>query len=552
MTPLAVVSGFVGGLGLFFMGMRLLTQHLKALADRRVRQSAARWTRSRWSGCVWGMVAGAVTQTMPALTFVLIGMLRSGILSTRRAVTILIGGNIGVMILVLLASFDIKLGVFYILGIAQIITVVATRGRTSNDRMQALAWALFGLGLMVFGFVLIRETAAPLANYPWYRETIAQAGRSLLLCVLAGTVLSVLSQSTVVVLVTGISFAAAGILDVEQILALHIGANLGSSLSLYLFTRHLSGQSRQIAMFQVLNNCLLAVMFLPLILIEAKFGVPLIKAALLSFDLPIEQALAVYCLFPNLVTCAIHLVILRTVERRLELLWPTTEIELLSRPWYVHDQILEDAKRSLLMADREQRRLIKIFSCCMDIVRHGTELHPMGETARDVLTRIDEFMHDAGRCFPDEFIDDHVAILTRQRLLFGLNDQILEVCGLLNIMAPNTTLDTWRTDLIEGIDAVLLVFSAMLNEEDGLSDLPSEQFMSGRGELMGRMRRNYLVQSTLPSLARTSVLLITSGVEHLFVLLSQLAQTYREAAGAAGERLVDTRAAPSVPVAAEN
>ena len=81
------------GSGLFFMGLNLLTQHLKALTNRRVRQSAAKWTSSRWSGCLWGVLAGAVAQTMPALTFVTIGMLRSGILTPRRAFPILVGGK---------------------------------------------------------------------------------------------------------------------------------------------------------------------------------------------------------------------------------------------------------------------------------------------------------------------------------------------------------------------------------------------------------------------------------------------------------------------------
>ena len=546
MTPFAVIGGFVGGLGLFFMGMRLLTLHLKELTDRRIRQSAERWTRDRWSGCVWGIVAGAVTQTMPALTFVLIGMLRSGILSPRRAYTILLGGNIGVVMLVLLVSFDIKLAMFYILGIAQIITFIATVGRSAQDRLQALAWALFGMGLMVFGFVLLRETAAPLANHTWYQETIARAGSSLLLCVLASMVLSVLLQSNVVVLVTGIGLAAAGILDVEQILALHIGANLGSSVSLYLFSLHLDGQPRQVAMYQVMNNCLLAMIFLPMILIEATFGVPLIKAALLSIkQLPLDQLLAIYYFVPNLVTCVIQLAILEKVERLLEMWWPTTEMEVLARPQYIHDQSLGNAKGSLLLADREQRRLIEIFSHCLASVRQGTALRPLRETARDVLMRTDEFLHDVALRFPDQAIDEHVAILTRQRLLSGLNDQILELCGILHRMAPNTTLDAWRMSIVEGIDAVLLVFSDMLKEKDGLRTHPAEQLMSGgRSELMNRMRRNYLGgKSALPSGARTSVLQITSSVEHVFVLLSQLAQTYREAVSAFGERL-DTPAHP--------
>ena len=242
------------------------------------------------------MVAGAVTQTMPALTFVLIGMLRSGILSTHRAFAVLQGGNIGIWVLVLLVSFDIKLAVLYLLGIAPIIVVIATwRSTIQWPFAGALGSALFGMGLMIFGFILLREAAAPLAGYSWFQGTLAWAGRSLLLCVLVSAVLSVLVQSSGCVLVIGIGLASAGILGVEQVLAIHIGACLGSSLSLRLLSTHLRGQARQVAMYQELTNYLMTVIFLPLYLIEAHYGVPLIKAALLSIGLPLEQLLALYC-----------------------------------------------------------------------------------------------------------------------------------------------------------------------------------------------------------------------------------------------------------------
>ena len=536
-APVAIAGGFVGGLGLFFMGMRLLTQHLKTLADRRVRQSAARWTKTRWSGYLWGMVAGAVTQTMPALTFVLIGMLRSGILSSRRAFAVLQGGNIGIWMLVLLVSFDIKLAILYLLGVAAIIIFVATWQRAIQDRMKALGWALFGMGLMIFGFIMLREAAAPLADFSWYQEMLAWAGRSLLLCVIVSTVLAVLVQSSTAVMVIGVGLTAAGAFGVEQFLAIHVGACLGSSLSLRLFSMHFQGQSRQVAMYQELSNYLLAGIFLPLILIEVNYGVPLLKAALLSIDLPLGQILALYCFFPDLVTGVLQLAFLGPLARQLERWYPRTKMELLSRPRHIHDRALDSAERSSLLLDREQRRLPELFSCYFDSVRQGTALAPLRETARDLLTRIDEFLHDVAHRFPDQAIEDQVTILTRQRLFLGLNELLLELCRMLHRMPSSSALESWRTGLVEGIDTVVLVFNDMLNAEEDLGPLPTERLMmSGRGEVMSRMRRAYLgAESSLSHADRTGVLQITSTAEHVFLLLSELAQTYQET-GAAADR----------------
>ena len=58
-----VFGGMVGGLGIFFVGMWLLTESLKALATRRLRLIAQRWTGNRLVGFAWGTAAATITQT---------------------------------------------------------------------------------------------------------------------------------------------------------------------------------------------------------------------------------------------------------------------------------------------------------------------------------------------------------------------------------------------------------------------------------------------------------------------------------------------------------
>ena len=526
---IAIIGGFAGGLGLFFMGLNLLTQHLKALANRRVRQSAAKWTSSRWSGCLWGVVAGAVTQTMPALTFVTIGMLRSGILTPRRAFPILVGGNIGAVMLLLLVSFDIKLVVLYALGASQLITLVASEGRSSEVKLQAFSAVLFAMGMMVLGFVLIKESAAPLANHVWVQEFVALAARSLVLCLLTGTLLCLVVQSSVIVMVTGIGLAITGVLGTEQVFMLHVGSCLGSSLSLYLLSAQLKGGARQTSMYQVLHNCVLAAIFLPLIMIETYAGVPLMKAALFTLGLPVGQSLALYCIFANIVTGVFQLTVLRRAAVLTRRWWPPTETELLSQPHFIHDRTLEDAEAALRMADLEQRRLLEILSRCLDQVRQGARLGALRDSAKDVLTRIEEFLQELAYRYPNQEIDNQVSVLTRQRLLWTLDERILKLCELLYATPRHAHLDQWRTGIIEGVDAVLMVFTDMLITDDESFFRIGEQLTEGREEMMCKMRHAYLeAGSSLSDDERTNILQVTSSVEHVFSLLAELVREYQK------------------------
>ena len=60
-------AGVTGGLGLFVVGMWLLTENLKSLASRQLRRTASRWTGNRFSALLWGALAGSVTQSMSAI-----------------------------------------------------------------------------------------------------------------------------------------------------------------------------------------------------------------------------------------------------------------------------------------------------------------------------------------------------------------------------------------------------------------------------------------------------------------------------------------------------
>ena len=64
--------------------MWLLSENLKAVVGPRLRMLASKLADNRFSGFAWGTLAGAITQSSPAVTFITISMLRSGLISARQ------------------------------------------------------------------------------------------------------------------------------------------------------------------------------------------------------------------------------------------------------------------------------------------------------------------------------------------------------------------------------------------------------------------------------------------------------------------------------------
>ena len=88
-----VFAGIVGGLGLFLLGMWFLTENLKQLASRRLRTVAHRWTSKRSKALLWGIFAGGITQSMSALTFIVVSILRSRLITLHGALAMILGGG---------------------------------------------------------------------------------------------------------------------------------------------------------------------------------------------------------------------------------------------------------------------------------------------------------------------------------------------------------------------------------------------------------------------------------------------------------------------------
>ena len=523
-----ILGHLAGALGLFFMGARLLTDHLKMLTNRRLRLSAAKWTRNRYLGFAWGLLAGSLMQSTTIVTFVVVSLLKSDLVSPKRGFPILLGGNVGGALLVLVVMLDVKLAALYVLGMAQIVPLVMARDRAA--RYQAMTTACFGLGMIVLGLLMLKEAVVPLAAQPWFQQTLQWMGDSLVLPLLSGAVLTLVVQSSGLAVVSGIGMAAAGLLTVEQVIMLYLGACLGSSLSLYLLTLNLTGRARQVAMYQVLYNVALNALFVPLLCLEGYLQIPLMAAAVRSSGLPLDQALAIFVIFSETFTAVFQLAILNLVVPWIERWWPPTEAEALAKPKFIHDHALDNTETALRLVDLEQRRLLGLLSRYLDTVRHGAELSELREAAKDLQERIEEFLNDlAARC-PDQAVDEHNAMMTYQKLITWLEEQVIELCEILHDLPTRSSLSTWSLSLVEGIDLVLLMLIDALESNDAAAWTMATQLMGDRGELLRKLRDASLQdeEGLLPD-ERTQLIRLASITEHVFLLISQLAQEYRQA-----------------------
>lgn len=80
----ASLLSFAGGIGLFLLGMRLMTDGLKLAAGNALRDILAHWTATPMRGIAAGVLITAAVQSSGAVIFATLGFVNAGLLTLDR------------------------------------------------------------------------------------------------------------------------------------------------------------------------------------------------------------------------------------------------------------------------------------------------------------------------------------------------------------------------------------------------------------------------------------------------------------------------------------
>lgn len=256
---LAAVFAFIGGIGLFLLGMRLMTDGLKVAAGDTLRQILAAATRSRLRGLASGILITTMVQSSSAVIFATVGFVNAGLLTLYQAIGVIYGSNLGTTLtswIVALVGFNVNLQALAMpaLGIGMGLWV-AFGGR----RYGALGQALAGFGLFFLGIDVLRDTFADMGDAAALEAWAGHGVLGLLLFLLIGITLTVLMQSSSAALAVTLTAAAGGLIPMTAAAAMVIGANVGTTSTAAFAVLGATAAAKRAASAHVVFNVLTAV-----------------------------------------------------------------------------------------------------------------------------------------------------------------------------------------------------------------------------------------------------------------------------------------------------
>jgi phosphate:Na+ symporter len=346
-------NSLILGLGLFFLGLRLIGENLRRLYGSSFRKVIKRMTHSPLLGAGLGTLAGAVMQSATAVIFILVSLTDSGLIKARAAAPIIVWCNVGLTALAFVTTLNIHPIVAYVVGGAGI-----ALGTFRIPFWQTLAGSLLGMGLILFGLQEMGTGAAPLKDDAWFQSAMSFALGSFSLTFLAGVLVAMLLQSNTGAAMLIITFAANGVLDLKPAMLMLYGTNLGAIGLRMFLSAGLRGERLRLVRLEDFFCVLSGAVMVALFAVE-QAGVPLVAALVSSLPVPIMTKLAVVFLISNLLPALLLTPALGPVLEFLKRFWPDMPaIDDPSRPMFLRSQALDDPSSAFDLMQKELARLL--------------------------------------------------------------------------------------------------------------------------------------------------------------------------------------------------
>ncbi len=334
METLLDVLNFVGALGLFLFGMKLMSDSLQKLAGDKMRAVLSKMTSNRFSGVLTGAGITTLIQSSSATTVMVVSFVNAGLLKLSGAIAVIMGANIGTTVTAWIISllgfeFNINMLVYPAIAIAAPFLFI--------EKRKSVGEFLIGFALLFMGLEALKGGVPDftLPQYSGVLEFIASLSGygylSILLFVLIGTILTVVVQSSSAMMAITLVMCAKGLIGFEVAAALVLGENIGTTITANMAAMMANATAKRAArahlMFNVIGVVWMLVLFYPFLyliswIVEPNGGNGIHLAAL-----SIPVALSLFHSIFNITNTSILVWFIPSIERIVSKIVPINEEE---------------------------------------------------------------------------------------------------------------------------------------------------------------------------------------------------------------------------------
>jgi phosphate:Na+ symporter len=339
-----IIMGVIGGLGLFLLGMHMMSEGLHKVAGNKMRRFLELLTFNPFIAVLTGIVITAVISSSSATTVMVVGFVNAGLMTLTQAVGTILGANIGTTITGQIISFDIAKFALPAIALGVILYVFV------NKRLyQNIGEGILGFGILFLGISIMGEALNGVKDYPQFVKLLGQFGQRPLLGLLAGLLFTGLVQSSAATTSVVIALVRNGVLALPGAMAIMLGSNIGTCVTAMLASIGTGLNARRAAVAHLMFNVIGVAIFMIILKPFTNF------IQLLSPALPRQVAWG-HTLF-NVTNTLLFLPFINQFVRLITKIVPGTEEVFKTGPIYLEKNLLASPALALSAAEREISRM---------------------------------------------------------------------------------------------------------------------------------------------------------------------------------------------------
>ncbi|MBC8384010.1 MAG: Na/Pi symporter [Candidatus Cloacimonetes bacterium] len=255
-----LITGVLGGLGLFLFGMNMMSDGMKKAAGNKMRSILSVLTKNRFIGLFVGAIVTMIIQSSSATTVMLVSFVQAELMTFAQSLGVILGADIGTTITAQLIAFKLTDYALLMIGAGFLLYIFAKKEAIKN-----IGEAILGFGILFFGMSVMSNAMYPLRSYEGFINLLLKLENPLLgVCI--GAIFTGLIQSSSAFTGIIIVLASQGLLTLEAGIPLILGSNIGTCITAGLASINTSRDAKRVALAHVIfkiSGVLLFIFWIP-------------------------------------------------------------------------------------------------------------------------------------------------------------------------------------------------------------------------------------------------------------------------------------------------
>src|SRR5699024_8657410 len=251
-----IIFEFIGGLGIFLLGIKYLGDGLQKAAGDRLRGILDKYTSNPVLGVFAGMIVTILIQSSSGTTVLTVALVNAGFMTLRQAIGVIMGANVGTTVTAFIIGFNVGEYGLPILAIGAFLIFFF-----KSQRVNVIGQTLFGFGSLFFGLKLMSNGMAPLRTLDVFHDLTVSMSDSPILGVVIGTVFTMIVQSSSATIGILQGLYAEGAINLTAAIPVLFGDNIGTTITAVIAAFGVSVAAKRAALTHVIFNVVGATIF---------------------------------------------------------------------------------------------------------------------------------------------------------------------------------------------------------------------------------------------------------------------------------------------------